>query len=161
MLTLKQWLAIAGLVVLGATHWLAYDYGQADGELIEAKAKTTLANERADRAGDRLAAERAARKAEAGYAESVAKVAEQYEKDKRDAQAANDRLLANLRSGNERLHSRWRGCEATSAATSGELDAAAREREESAARIIGYARDADDHIRALQELVRQYVGLDK
>lgn len=97
----------------------------------------------------------AAREAEHRHAVALAEIAEQYEQDKRAADEAQRKLVADLRAGTVRLQNRWRGCEATSAATAGELDAAARDREASAGRIVRAARDADDWIKRLQEIVKQ------
>ena len=92
-------------------------------------------------------------------AEALTAIAEQYEQDK----ATNDRkqsdLVASLRAGNERLHQRWQAAIATgdlprTVASAAESDAAARDREESAARAVRAAADADAQIRGLQEVIR-------
>ena len=92
-------------------------------------------------------------------AEALTAIAEQYEQDK----ATNDRkqsdLVASLRAGNERLHQRWQAALATgdlsrTVASAAESDAAARDREESAARAVRAAADADAQIRGLQEVIR-------
>ena len=64
MLTLKQWLAIAGLIVLGATHWLAFDYGRKSGargaqkaaerELTQYKADAEQSRQEAAKANEAL-----------------------------------------------------------------------------------------------------------
>ena len=95
-----------------------------------------------------------ARETERRHSLALAEIAEQYEQDKRAADEAQRKLVADLRAGTVRLQNRWRGCEATSAATASELDAAARDREASAGRIVRAARDADDWIKRLQEVVR-------
>lgn len=102
-----------------------------------------------------------ARKAEQAKAAEIAAIAEQYEKDKADAQAAADRVIADLRSGAIRLRSHWQGCQATGrvsgdAAAAALADAAEQLREASAARIIGIGREADAKERALQDAVRAY-----
>ena len=96
----------------------------------------------------------AARKAEAEKAQAIAAIADRYEQDKREADEAQKRLVADLRAGNVRLQDRWRGCVSGIAATAAERDAAAADREASAARIVRAARDADDQIRALQDIVK-------
>jgi len=100
-----------------------------------------------------------ARRIEQEKAADIAAIAERYEQDKRDAKAVQDAVVAGLRSGNVKLRTRWQGCEATTrvsgaAASAAESDAAARNREESAGRAIRAARDADDQIRRLQEVVK-------
>lgn len=91
-------------------------------------------------------------------AQALAAVADQYEADKREIEARTETLVADLRAGNVRLHNRWKGCEATSelsGAVAGALsaDAAARDREESASRIVQAADEADAIIRGLQAVI--------
>ena len=95
--------------------------------------------------------------AERAHAADLAAIAEAHEQDKRNAEAAYQRDVADLRAGNVRLQNRWRGCVATSeaiASGAAEPDAAARDREESAARIVRAAREADDCIKRLQDVIR-------
>lgn len=96
----------------------------------------------------------AARDAEQRQAAAVAAIADKYERDKRAADEAQRKLVADLRNGAVRLQDRWSRCVSDSAATAAELDAARRDREESAARIVRAARDADDQIRGLQEVIK-------
>lgn len=82
-------------------------------------------------------------------------VAAQYEKDRADAQAASDRLVADLRAGNQRLHDRWQAAIATSelsaAAAAGAItDGRADDRHQSASRIIGAADACDAQVKGLQ-----------
>jgi hypothetical protein len=83
---------------------------------------------------------------------------EAYEKGKKDAESASRAVVSGLRSGAIRLRKQWEGCQAgrvsDAAARSAESDAAARDREESAGRIVRAAREADELIRALQQLLR-------
>ena len=76
------------------------------------------------------------RQLEQALATAQAGVSEAYEKGKKDAEATATAVIADLRAGNLRLQQRWTGCEAQrlsdAAALAGELDAAARDREESA-----------------------------
>ena len=96
-----------------------------------------------------------AREAERRKAAELAAIADKYEQDKRAADEAQRKLVADLRAGTVRLQNRWAGCVSDVAATAAELDATRRDREESAARIVRAARDADDQIRALQDVVRK------
>lgn len=96
-----------------------------------------------------------AREAEQRHANEIAAIADKYEQDKRAADEAQRKLVSDLRAGTVRLQKRWSGCVSGSASTAAELDAAARDREESAARAVRAARDADDQIRALQDVVRK------
>lgn len=73
MLTLKQWLAIAGLIVLGATHWLAFDYGRKSGARgAERAAKRELAQYKADAEQSRQEAAKANKKLRERLAEKPA-----------------------------------------------------------------------------------------
>ena len=92
--------------------------------------------------------------AEAEKAQAIAAIADKYEQDKRESDEAQKRLVADLRAGAVKLQNRWRGCVSDVAATAAERDAAAADRDASAARVVRAARDADDQIRALQEIVK-------
>lgn len=128
--------------------------------------------DRATRAAVRAAAESARAEASEARAKALSEVIEteraaakraneiaaQYEREKVNAQAAADRTIADLRAGTLRLRERWQGCEARSmsapAGASGEPDAAAADRAESAGRIVRAADEADAQIRALQDFIR-------
>ena len=113
----------------------------AEGDLDAAKAELAQAN-------TVITTERA-------NAAKASAVAAQYEKDKADAQAASDRLVADLRAGNQRLHVRWQAAIATSelsaaAAAGAVADGAAADRYESAGRAIGAADACDAQVKGLQ-----------
>lgn len=97
------------------------------------------------------------RQLEQDLAASQTDVSEAYEKGKKDAEATGAAVTAGLRAGNLRLQQRWAGCEtqrlSDAAAVAGELDAAARDREESAGRIVRAAAQCDAQVRGLQELL--------
>jgi hypothetical protein len=97
------------------------------------------------------------RQLEQALATAQAGVSEAYEKGKKDAEATGAAVIADLRAGNLRLQQRWTGCEtqrlSDAAALAGELDAAARDREESAGRIVRAAAQCDAQVRGLQELL--------
>lgn len=99
-------------------------------------------------ANDVLAAERAS-------AQAANHLAATYEKEKDDAQKASDRLIADLRAGNQRLHQRWQATVATAelsaaAAAASQPDGRADDRIESAGRAVGAAAQCDAQVRALQ-----------
>ncbi|BCX42768.1 MULTISPECIES: endopeptidase [Stenotrophomonas] len=99
-------------------------------------------------ANDVLAAERAS-------AQAANHLAATYEKEKDDVQKASDRLIADLRAGNQRLHQRWQASIATAelsaaAAAGSQPDGRADDRIESAGRAIGAAAQCDAQVRALQ-----------
>ena len=82
-------------------------------------------------------------------------LAARYEKEKADAQAASDRLVADLRSGTVRLHARWEAAAATAqlsatTAAAAQPDGGAADRFESAGRAIGAADQCDAQVRGLQ-----------
>ena len=148
-----RWWIVAGLLI-------GLLYYRADAATSDAQAKTAL--DRANALQGQLIASEAARSQEAASAKAANEVAAQYEKDKRDAEAAGKRTADELRAGNLRLRAQWQGCEArrvpASTGSPGEPDAAADDRAESAGRIIGAADAADAQIRALQNFIRDVYG---
>jgi hypothetical protein len=135
------------IAVLAFTHGCAYRMGGASD-------RAELAENRQAWAEQVAHAEKAAREIEQRHAKDMAEVAAKNEQDKRNAQADHDRLVRDLRTGNVRLQDRWAGCVSEAGRTAAELDAAKRDREESAARIVQAARAADDQIRGLQDVIR-------
>ena len=82
-------------------------------------------------------------------------IATEYERGKKDAQAIADRVVADLRSEQLRLRKRWTCPKLPEAETSpGESDAAKRDREESAGRIVRAAAECDRQVSQLQEIIR-------
>lgn len=99
-------------------------------------------------ANDALATERAS-------AQAANHLAATYEKEKGDAQKASDRLIADLRAGNQRLHQRWQASVATAelsaaAAAASQPHGRADDRIESAGRAVGAAAQCDAQVRGLQ-----------
>lgn len=145
----------AALLLASLCGWLGYYYG---GKHADAEAELAMAAHIAlDRQAE-LDATEAAREAEQKLAEALAGASDAYEKGKRDAQAESERVVDELRTGALRMRDRWLGCEAVRvsvpAAAAGEPDAGARDREESASRIVRAAAEADAQIRGLQQLLR-------
>jgi len=99
----------------------------------------------------------AANRLERDLAKAQADASEAYEKGKKDAEATSTAVVAALRAGNLRLQHRWSGCEAellsSTAAATAEPDAATRNREESAGRIVRAAAQCDAQVRGLQKLL--------
>lgn len=137
--------------------------------LVWQRGSVSIAHRAADSAAaarDRAVTERDAANAEVAQAKTVIAtertntkaanaVAAQHEKDKADAQAASDRLVADLRAGNQRLHVRWQAAIATNelsatAAAATLADGGAADRYESAGRIIGTADACDAQVKGLQ-----------
>ncbi|HEL5038912.1 TPA: endopeptidase [Stenotrophomonas maltophilia] len=139
------------------------------GVIVWQRGSVSIAHRAADKAvasRDAMEGERDAARAEADAANETLKVergsaaaannlASKYEKEKNDAQKASDRLIADLRAGNQRLHQRWQASVATAelsaaAAAGGQPDGRADDRIESAGRAIGAAAQCDAQVRALQ-----------
>jgi hypothetical protein len=136
-------IVLVGIGALAAHHFTAVAY---EGEMTA----HLLADSRAQ-----AQAEKAARDAEHKLADANAAAGEQYEKGKRDAEAAGKRVADELRAGNIKLRKRWQGCVVPGAAPgSGEPDAEAADRAESAGRIIRAAHEADEQIKGLQDILR-------
>lgn len=100
---------------------------------------------------------------ERANAAKASAIAAQYEKDKADAQAASDRLVADLHAGNQRLHARWQAAIATSelsaaASAASVADGGAADRHQSAGRIIGAADQCDAQVKGLQAFARLCSG---
>ncbi|RZZ85694.1 endopeptidase [Pseudoxanthomonas winnipegensis] len=131
-----------------------------------AETSKTLSDERAawakqtlDQANAVIAAEQKARAAEQAASNRQNEIANAYEEGKAAAQAAGDRVAADLRAGNLRLQQRWASCAATTdlsgaARTASQPDAGADDRAASASRIVRAAAECDAQVRGLQALVR-------
>lgn len=146
------YIAIAAAII-GGLFWVdhrAYQRGEAHEHV-----KTLVAEANAQKAI--AAAQESARAVEAQQVVSANKAAESYEMGKRDVQVKSDKLVADLRSGTERLRKRWQGssdqCLRNLGASAAELDAAKRDREESVSRAIRAAADADAQIAGLQAFI--------
>lgn len=140
-------------LLLASLGWNAYQWRQC---AVEKAKAIEQANTRAAEAT--AAAQESARKVESAQAKAANDIAESYEQGKRDAQAIADRTLADQRTGDIRLRNIWQGaatrCMSNLDNATGQLDAARRDREESAARIVRSAAEADRQIAALQAFIR-------
>ncbi|NID14368.1 lysis system i-spanin subunit Rz [Luteibacter yeojuensis] len=142
-----------GLVVAVAAglFGLGHHMAAADGAERIATLKATYA-EQAKTAAD------AALERERKQAADFAATAQQYEKDKADAKATSDRVVADLRSGALRLRDRWAtqvlAGQAAVAAGSGQPDAGADDRAASAGRIVRAAAQCDAQVRGLQDILK-------
>lgn len=117
------------------------------------------AEARADQALDALDYTQRTLEQERAKSVALGRIAQQYEQDKADAQDRADRVVADMRAGNERLHQRWQAAIATSELSAastgpGQLDAGAEDRAESAGRIIAAAAQCDAQVIGLQGVVR-------
>lgn len=151
-------LAVKACVLLTLLGF-AYYLGGASERTDFANYRTKVMASTAKAAGLATKASELARKVEQAHADDLAQVAEQYEQDKRTNESAHNDLVAGLRAGTERLHQRWQAALATgdlsrTAASAAESDAAAADREGSAARIIAAADQCDAQVKGLQDVIR-------
>ena len=142
---MRAYLAIALLIALIGSHWYAYSAGVSrEHDRLELQYAKALEK-----------AQQAARAKEDALTAAYDKIANEYEQGKRDAQAASDKFVADLRSNELRLRKRWTCPRLPSPeASPGEPDAAERDREESAGRIIRAAAECDQQVSQLQAIIR-------
>jgi len=144
---------LALVLLLGsALGWSLWSKSLSDARAVKAEAAVEQMAVLLERATAIVEVERA-RSAE------LAAIGARYEQEKQDAQAAADRVIADLRAGNLRLHQRWQDALATSelsATTAAAViaDARAQDRAESAGRIVRAAAECDAQVRGLQAVVR-------
>lgn len=148
-------LILAAILGLGGAGVAGYNKGKTDAERVaKLKMDEHLVE---DREAERTATEAANRhKDELATAQNAVSAA--YEKGKSDAEAAAKRTVADLRAGNLVLRERWSACKAGDGVSSpttnpSEPDAGARDREESAGRIIQAAAQCDAQVKGLQDLL--------
>ena len=149
-----------GAIAIVAIIWLLYAWGHGNGK---AEVQAQWDKERAEMLAAYAEDMANARERERQLTEHMAEVADIYERDRRDAQDAADRVVADLRAGNLRLHQRWQAAAATrdlsrAATATGEPDAAADDRDAAAARIVRAGALADAQIRGLQAVILSYRG---
>ena len=148
-------LILAAILGLGGAGAAGYRKGVVDAERA---AQITMDKHLAeDRASER-AAEQEANRYKDALATAQNAVSAAYEKGKSDAEATAKRTVADLRAGNLVLRERWSACKAGDGVSSpttnpSEPDAGARDREESAGRIIQAAAQCDAQVKGLQDLL--------
>ncbi len=152
-------LAALILILLAVVVWQRGSVSIAHRAADNAAAARDVAEGERDSARVELAQAQAVITTERANAAKASAVAAQYEKDKADAQAASDRLVADLRAGNQRLHDRWQAAIATSelsaaAAAGAVADGGAADRIESAGRVVGAAAACDAQVKGLQAFAR-------
>jgi uncharacterized protein YukE len=145
----QVWIGLAVIAAVWFYGHLRYNAGQAD---IQAKFdayKVEIQKAVSAREAANLAKEAADK-------QEFERIAKQHDEDVKNAKAKADRVAADLRDGIAKLQKHWRGCPSGQAAGSPQgIDEETRLREESAARIIGNAAEADSWITRLQEVIRQ------
>ncbi len=152
--------AVFGVLAVALLIWCMFLWNRATRADVRADAESARAEAseaRAKALSEVIEAERAA-------AKRANEIAAQYEQDKINAEADAKRIVADLRTGNMRLRGLWEGCEARlpqADGTTGQPDAEADDRAESAGRIVRAADDADAQIRALQDFIRSERSVEK
>lgn len=146
---------IAGALIVALV--LAFGYMGWRAERADIRAER--AQEAAERSSQQLADTTAALEAERAYTQRMHEIAAEHEEAKNEIerQAAAD--LADLRSGNLRLHDRWQACAATSRLPAVESAASlandrADDRSASAVRAVRAAAECDATVKGLQAVVR-------
>lgn len=141
------------LAVLGIGGALYYR-----GTAADEGARADAQQSRADTLVLNLAASEAARDKEHASAIKAERIAAIYEQDKIHAQQNADQLAADLRSQRVRLRNVWTCPDVASVPapshTAAEPDAAANDRTDSAARIVGAADRCDAQVKGLQNFIR-------
>lgn len=122
------------------------------------KERANWERSRAETATALAEASEKARATEQHQARTVAVISEKHLQELKNASNKKARVVADLRSNTLRLRKRWARCEADrlsdTAASTASVDAATRERDASAARIVRVGAEADAHIRALQGVMK-------
>ena len=153
--TLQRYLMLAS-AVLAVAAVIGCAFFRARSAVSDLRADA--AEQRAAQSEAQLRAVNAARAQEQAAAARVAVLADQYEQDKLNAEAAGKRTADDLRAGNIKLRQLWQGCQANrvpgTAAAPGEPDAAAEDRIDGARDLVRAAAEADAQIRGLQEFIR-------
>jgi len=148
-------LIVAILLLLGVVVWQRGSVSIAHRAADQAASSRDAMEAERDAALAEANASTEALKAERSSAVAANALASKYEKEKNDAQTASDRLVADLRAGNQRLHQRWQASIATAelsaaAAAASQPDGRADDRIESAGRAVGAAAQCDAQVRGLQ-----------
>lgn len=142
---------LAGLLLFLAGCLLGREWRDRSADLAESRKEA--AESRAE-----TAAHVAARTAEREQADKLASIGATHEQDRQAAEAVPAAVVADLRAGNVRLRREWAGCEtqrlSEASAAAAERDALAAVREQLAGEIVRIGRDADDHVRACQAVIR-------
>ncbi len=156
-------LTIAVLVLLGVVAWQRGTVWKSEASATAAVADRRVAEDSLASAKAEIGQLDAVIKTERANTKAANALAARYEKEKSDAQAESDRVVADLRDGQRRLHDRWQAAVHTAAlsqtvASASQSDGRADDRYQSAGRIIGAADQCDAQVRALQAYAVQCGG---
>ena len=151
---IRAYLAAAALLA-GLSFWAGWEWRVRSANLADSRKE--VAESRAE-----TAAHVAARTAEHEQADKLAEIGAKHEEDREAAAAVPAAVVADLRAGNVRLRREWAGCEtqrlSEASAAAVERDALAQRREQLAGEIVRIGRDADDHVRACQAVISEYLN---
>ena len=151
---IRAYLAAAALLA-GLSFWAGWEWRDRSADLADSRKE--VAESRAE-----TAAHVAARTAEHEQADKLAEIGETHEQARAAAPAVADAVVADLRADRLRLRREWAGCEtqrlSEAVASTVERDALAQRREQLAGEIVRIGRDADDHVRACQAVISEYLN---
>lgn len=143
---MEKYLAAAAALALALTFYVVYHFGYTHAEN----------HYEAEAAKQKLQYEQKLRDVEKRLTDVTDAAANEYERGKRDAQTTAQSVVDGLRAGAVKLRAHWGACEtqrlADNTAASIELGAAARDREESAGRIVRAAAECDTQVTSLQRV---------
>lgn len=155
---MNPYVIVAALLLLVSGATVSYLCGDAAGA---ARVQATFNRHLAADTKAELEARDKADKVEKALADASETAGASYERGKRDAETEQALVVAGLRAGTTRLQRQWAGCEtqrlSDATASSALADAAARNREESAGRIVRAAAACDAQVTGLQSLVGSYL----
>lgn len=155
MLTRAQILALVWLLSLLGTFWAGWSWRS------DIAAVTETRTELKQSKGETKAVEMA-RTIEQTQGQALAEIGAKHEEDREAAATVPAAVVADLRNGNVRLRKEWAGCEtrllSEAVASTVERDALAAVREQLAGEIVRIGRDADDHVRACQAVISEYLN---
>ena len=151
---IRAYVAAAALLA-GLSFWAGWEWRDRSADLAESR-------QAAQQAQAETKAVESARATEHEQADKLAEIGAKHEEDRAAAPAVADAVVADLRADRLRLRREWAGCEtqrlSEASAAAVERDAATERREQLAGEIVRIGRDADDHVRACQAVIREYVG---
>ena len=158
MIVTKAVIYAAGGLLLASLAWGGVQCSQKQTARLDAsRAQNALERFRAEVAEAGRKGEADARADEQNKGQAMADIGSTHEEDRRDAESVPAAVVADLRAGTVRMRNEWAGCEtrllSATAATAAERDALAASRERLAGEIVRIGREADDQLRACQQVV--------
>lgn len=146
----NPYLLLAGLILVVVSYFAGHHEGY---KLAKTKSALEVAK-----------LNEAARKEEQEHTQILADIGVQLIKEKQNAKAANDRYVAALRAGDERLYVNVRPVPASEGAAPASGDRPETRAEldpETAANLVGITNDGDDAIRQLNSCIDAYNAIQK